>query len=48
MAAEAQIVKERDLTSGSLQASIWYMAVPMITEMVVLNVSMGLDTYWVG
>jgi putative MATE family efflux protein len=48
MAVKAQAVKERDLTSGSLQASIWHLAIPMIFEMVVLNVAMALDTYWVG
>ena len=39
---------DRDLTSGSLHRSIWYLAVPMILEMSVLNVSQVLDTYWVG
>ncbi len=48
MTAEAQTLKGRDLTSGSLQASIWHLAIPMILEMVVLNISMALDTYWVG
>jgi putative MATE family efflux protein len=48
MTAEAQTLEGRDLTSGSLQASIWHLAIPMILEMVVLNISMALDTYWVG
>jgi putative MATE family efflux protein len=43
-----QTLKKRDLTSGDLQASIWHLAVPMVLEMVVLNVSFSLDTYWVG
>ena len=38
----------RDLTSGSLQRNIWYLALPMILETGVQNVSQVLDTYWVG
>jgi putative MATE family efflux protein len=38
----------RDLTSGSLHQGIWYLALPMILEMSVLNVSQVLDTLWVG
>jgi putative MATE family efflux protein len=48
MAVDTQAAEQSDLTSGSVQASIWHLAVPMIAEMVVLNISMGLDTYWVG
>jgi putative MATE family efflux protein len=48
MTAEAQTLEGRDFTSGSLQSDIWYLAVPMIVEMVVLNISFALDTYWVG
>ncbi len=38
----------RDLTSGSLHRAIWYLAVPMILEMGVLNVWQVLDTLWIG
>jgi putative MATE family efflux protein len=48
MTAETQALKGRDLTSGGLHASIWHLAVPMTLEMIVLNVSFALDTYWVG
>jgi putative MATE family efflux protein len=48
MAVRTQEIQARDLTSGSIQVSIWRMAIPMIIEMVVLNISMGLDTFWVG
>ena len=48
MAAEAQRSEGRDLTTGNIHRSIWHLAIPMILEMVVLNVSMALDTYWVG
>jgi putative MATE family efflux protein len=48
MAAETQALEARDLTTGSIHHSIWYLAIPMILEMVVLNVSMALDTFWVG
>jgi putative MATE family efflux protein len=39
---------QRDLTSGSLHRNIWYLAIPMILETSVLNVSQLLDTYWIG
>jgi putative MATE family efflux protein len=39
---------DRDLTSGSLHRNIWFLAVPMILEASVLNVSQLLDTYWIG
>ncbi len=39
---------ERDLTSGSLHRNIWFLAVPMILEASVLNVSQVLDIYWIG
>ena len=38
----------RDLTSGSLHRNIWYLAIPMILETGIQNVSQLLDTYWVG
>ncbi len=38
----------RDLTSGSLHRNIWYLAIPMILEMGILNVTQILDTLWVG
>lgn len=38
----------RDLTSGSLNQSIWFLAIPMILEMGIMNISQLLDTYWVG
>jgi len=37
-----------DLTGGNLRRNIWYLALPMILEMSVLNVSQILDTLWVG
>ncbi len=37
-----------DLTTGSLQRAIWILAIPMILEASVLNVSQLLDTYWIG
>jgi len=48
MAAEAQSLEGRDLTTGGIHRAIWHLAIPMILEMVVLNVSMALDTFWVG
>jgi putative MATE family efflux protein len=39
---------ERDLTSGSLHKNIWILAVPMILETSILNVTQFLDTYWIG
>jgi putative MATE family efflux protein len=38
----------RDLTSGSLHRNIWYLALPMMMETGIMNVSQVLDTYWVG
>ncbi|MCJ7702118.1 MAG: MATE family efflux transporter [Anaerolineales bacterium] len=38
----------RDLTSGNLHRNIWYLAIPMILETGIQNVSQLLDTYWVG
>lgn len=38
----------RDLTSGSLHRNIGYLALPMILEAGILNVSQVLDTYWMG
>jgi putative MATE family efflux protein len=46
MAADRPL--DRDLTSGSLHRNIWHLAIPMILETSVLNVSQVLDTYWVG
>ena len=37
-----------DLTSGNLHRNIWYLALPMILETGIQNVSQVLDTYWVG
>ncbi len=48
MAAEAVVTKERDLTSGSIHRSIWFLAVPMVMEMISFNIASALDTYWVG
>ena len=39
---------ERDLTSGSLHRNIWFLSIPMILEMGILNVIQVLDTLWVG
>ena len=38
----------RDLTSGSIHRNIWYLAIPMMLESGIQNVSQLLDTYWVG
>ncbi len=38
----------RDLTSGSIHRNIWYLAVPMMLETGIQNVSQLLDTYWVS
>ncbi len=38
----------RDLTSGNLHRNIWILAIPMILEMGVINISQILDTLWVG
>ncbi len=38
----------RDLTIGNLHRSIWILAIPMILEMGVINISQILDTLWVG
>lgn len=45
---EAAKTSQRDLTTGSLHLNIWYLAIPMILEMGVQNVSQILDTLWVG
>jgi putative MATE family efflux protein len=45
---EAGELSSRDLTSGSLHWNIWYLAIPMILETGVMNVSQILDTLWVG
>jgi len=39
---------DQDLTSGSLHCNIWQLAIPMILEMGVINISQILDTLWVG
>jgi putative MATE family efflux protein len=38
----------RDLTSGSLHGAIWTLALPMMLETGIMNVSQFLDTLWVG
>ncbi len=45
---EADIAPSRDLTSGSLHRNIWHLAIPMILEMGVINISQILDILWVG
>jgi putative MATE family efflux protein len=45
---DAQQKKGRDLTAGSMHRAIWYLAPPMILELMVLNVAQVLDAYWVG
>ncbi|HHH41150.1 MAG TPA: MATE family efflux transporter, partial [Chloroflexi bacterium] len=40
--------RARDLTTGSLHRAIWYLALPMMLETGILNISQVLDTYWVG
>ena len=41
-------IADRDLTSGNLHRSIWVLAIPMILEMGVINISQILDGLWVG
>ncbi len=38
----------RDSTSGSLHRNIWHLAIPMVLEMSLMNVSQIVDTYCVG
>ncbi len=45
---EAGKLRGRDLTSGSLSRDVWYLALPMMLETGIMNVSQVLDTYWVG
>jgi putative MATE family efflux protein len=45
---EAQQRRRCDLTRGSMHRAIWYLAPPMILELMVLNVAQVLDAYWVG
>lgn len=47
-ATDRRQVTGRDLTSGSLHQAIWYLALPMMLETGILNVSQVLDTYWIG
>jgi putative MATE family efflux protein len=44
----ADRLSDRDLTSGSLHQGIWYLALPMVLEMSVLNVSQILAALWIG
>jgi putative MATE family efflux protein len=46
--ADAGTLGGRDLTSGSLTRDIWYLALPMMLETGIQNLSQLLDTYWVG
>lgn len=48
IATEKPKVRGYDLTSGSIHRNIWYLAVPMMLEMGIQNVSQLLDAYWVG
>ncbi|MDY6876649.1 MAG: MATE family efflux transporter [Chloroflexota bacterium] len=41
-------LSNHDLTSGNLHRNIWRLALPMILEMSVLNVSQILDALWIG
>jgi putative MATE family efflux protein len=41
-------IKGRDLTSGNLHHDIWHLALPMMLETGIMNVTQILDTYWVG
>ena len=45
---DPQQLPGRDLTSGGLHRNIWRLALPMMLEMGILNVTQILDTYWVG
>ncbi len=45
---ETNATIDRDLTNSSLHRNIWYLALPMILEMSVLNMAQILDTLWVG
>jgi putative MATE family efflux protein len=46
--AEVRTGWGRDLTSGSLHRNIWYLALPMMLETGIMNVSQVVDTYLVG
>jgi putative MATE family efflux protein len=41
-------IQGRDLTQGSLNRDIWYLALPMMLETGIMNLAQVLDTYWVG
>ncbi|MEA3351824.1 MAG: MATE family efflux transporter [Chloroflexota bacterium] len=41
-------LSDRDLTSGNLHRNIWFLALPMMLETGIMNVTQLLDTYWVG
>ncbi len=45
---EASRTWGRDLTTGNIHRNIWYLALPMMLETGILNVSQILDTYWIG
>ncbi len=45
---EAAKLSGHDLTSGSIHRNIWRLAIPMILETGVQNISQVMDTYWVG
>jgi putative MATE family efflux protein len=44
----ADRLPDRDLTGGNLHKHIWYLALPMVLEMSVLNVSQILAALWIG
>ena len=46
--ARAAETQARDLTTGSLNRAIWYLAPAMMLETGIMNVAQLLDTYWVG
>jgi putative MATE family efflux protein len=48
MASQAVPTHDRDLTSGNIHRSIWFLAFPMVLEMISFNIASALDTYWVG
>jgi putative MATE family efflux protein len=45
---ESEKPGRRILTSGSLHKNIWYLAIPMVLEASMYNVTQILDTYWIG
>jgi Na+-driven multidrug efflux pump len=46
--ARPQVRHQRDYTTGSLNKSIWLLAVPMVLEMGLVSLYRVADMFWVG